>query len=863
MLAALLVSAAALLAAATPGVALAVHDLSTAQDRADAAQRAARAVVLARDLADERDDAAIRAGGGPAAKDRLTADRSRADRQAQDVLAGAPAEVRAALAGLPAVRRTADTAADSAADTAADTDSGAGTTAGAGKDGAQAVMAAYQPLIDALGRLSGPDTAPLGRAVDAAARQRGLLVGALAADGGQQGPVAAAQTARFQEQAALAEFRATAPAALRARYDRTVMGADVTGAERDLAQLLGGPKLTAADRALGADATQEALTARLDLMRTVEAATAADEAQQAADHRDHEVTVLELRAALAALCLILLVGVLVSLFRGLTRPLAALHRWSRTDPESGEGAKVIGADEFAAVARRVNALTHEAQALRSRVHELSSDRASLSQAHNGLIAEREGLLRTRDDLLRSREELGGRLAEATARNAAQITYVNLGLRTLGLVERQLTLIEALEDREQDPERLDHLFKLDHLATRMRRNSENLLVLSGTEHSHGATARPIALIDVARAAISEIERYERVRIQTMPDARVAGRAADDVSHLIAELLDNATGFSAPTSPVQLSGWLLENGEVMLSVEDSGIGVPDERLNELNELLADPDPAPPGAAAGMGLYVVARLAHRHGLRVQLRPQSAGGTTAVVVLPQLLLPAIDPYEPPTTPLEAALAGAHPAGPTGPTGPTRRSAAAPGADPAALPVRTPLAQAPASPALTPTAPATAPVPAAVQHDRAAPEAGAGAEGLTPKGLPQRVPRSTGLGDVLVHEPRRPRGGPVDAAELRRKLGGLQRGLHAGRRDAEHEITTGTGPMSARSGVAAQPPDEWPARPVARHAAPPPPEQPGTPPERRRVPEEAAGPPPAGGTQGDAGEAHAGPAETAEEATR
>ncbi|WP_329136359.1 nitrate- and nitrite sensing domain-containing protein [Streptomyces sp. NBC_01476] len=1004
MLAALLVSGAALLAAATPGVALAGHDLSAAQDRADTARLAARTAVLAHDLADERDHAALGTADS-LPKGQLATDRTRTDRQAKDVLRDAPAAVRTALAGLPAVRGTAD----------------------AGKGGPQAVVAAYQPLIDALGRLSGPVTAPLGRAVDAAARQRGLLVAALAAGGGQRGPVAAAQAAHLQEQAALADFRAAAPAGLRSRYDQTVTGADVSQADRDLAELLDGPELTRADRDVrGASATDASLTARLALMRSVEASAATDDARQAAHHRDHQVTVLELRIALAALCLILLVGVLVTVFRSVTRPLAALHQWSRADAESGQGAKVIGGDEFAAVARRVNALTHEAQALRNRVHELTAERNSLSGAHNNLIAEREGLLRIRDDLLRSREELAGKLAEAGARNAAQVTYVNLGLRTLGLVERQLALIEELEDREQEPERLDHLFKLDHLATRMRRNSENLLVLSGTEHSHGATARPVALIDVARAAISEIERYERVRIESMPDARVAGRAADDVSHLIAELLDNAAGFSAPNAPVRLSGWLMETGEVMLSVEDSGIGVPDERLDDLNELLADPDPAPPGAAAGMGLYVVARLAHRHGVRTQLRPHAGGGTTAVVVLPQLLLPAIDPHEAPGTPIEAALAGARL------TGPSRRTPAAPvpaasglppepardpapaaadperGPDPAAphaaqgqdaaapaaaldavqdrdarvptaapspglLPpgtepmaphagrtpepahavqgpepvvpsvvrgpeaVRGPESGAPAAPhgqeppaqgsaAEEPAAqqgpavqplptrvPAPAPaaggvppvravpyaggVPAAravppaeavppahaVRHDRAGEdEAAPGADGVTAMGLPQRVPRTTGLGDTLVHEERRPRGGPVDAAELRRKLGGLQRGLHAGRRDAEQEHSSGTGPMSGLSGAAAEPPAP-PRQGPPRHAARTD-DAPAVPAQSRATavpdgprtgvgtPDAAAAPGDTGhaqapraqsSTQGDAGEADAGPAETAEEATR
>jgi hypothetical protein len=389
------------------------------------------------------------------------------------------------------------------------------------------------------------------------------------------------------------------------------------------------------------------------------------------------------------------------------------------------------------------------------------------------------------------------------------------------------------------------------------------VLAGTEHSHGATARPVPLVDVTRAAISEIERYERVHIQTMPDAPVAGRAADDVSHLIAELLDNATGFSEPSTPVHLSGWLLENGEVMLSVEDTGIGMPDERLNQFNELLADPDPEPPGAAAGMGLYVVARLAHRHGVRTQLRPQAGGGTTAVLVLPQLLLPPVDPNEPPATPIEAALAGSGLTGSrraghvpadeawsaslsaTGfvtPTGPETTGVPLAGAVPE--PVGGPGSGMPPAGAPPIRVPAQAPPPGAVppahavQHDRSAPETGAG--GLTAMGLPRRVARGTGMGDMIVHEPRRRQGGPVDPAELRRKLGGLQRGTQAGRRDAAYEVSTGTGPMTGLPGAAPQ--EAAPAQTTPRHAAP------GA---RQSAPE-------AHSTQGDAG-----PAENAEEATR
>ncbi|WP_202236103.1 ATP-binding protein [Actinacidiphila reveromycinica] len=643
MLAALLVCAAIVLAAAAPGVALAAGDLSSAQDRVDAARLASLATALAADLADERDDLAVSvAAGRPAAP---TADQQRTDRRLAEATGGhLSADLRTALGTLTAVRRSARASSS-----------------------APAAVAAYQPLVDAVGRAVGPVTAPLERATAAAAVQRGLLVAGLTATGTQRGLVADAQAARLQERAALAEFHAAAPVGVRTDYDQTVTGADTAEADRDLDQLLGGTELTPADRELGAGKVATALAARLSLMRGVASSAAADEAAGADAHRGHEVTVLELRAALAALCLILLVAVLVTLFRTLTRPLAALHRWSRTSPDSGQGSEVIGTDEFAAVARRVNALTHQAQGLRTRAAELDAEHAEAAAAHTALAAAHTALTsehsaltsehsalatdhravlaagaelaRTRDDLMRSREEIAEQLNRATARQATQVVHVNLALRTLGLIERQLALIEGMEEHEQEPDRLATLFRLDHLATRMRRNSENMLVLTGTEHSHGATARPVPLIDVARAALSEVERYERVRILAMPEGEVAGRAADDVSHLVAELLDNATAFSAPEAEVHLSGWVTEGGEVMVAVEDAGIGVPAERIDRLNALLLDPDPPAPGAAAGLGLYVVARLAHRHGVRVQLRPHANGGTSAVVVLPRLLVPGVDP--------------------------------------------------------------------------------------------------------------------------------------------------------------------------------------------------------------------------------
>lgn len=812
MLASLLVCAAAVLAAAAPGVALGVGDLTAAQDRSAAAELATRTTVLAHDLADERDDVAALAAAGTKAPRLPAADGTRTDRQVHDVLAAdPPAELGTALASLPAVRKTA-------------------LAARPDRQGVEAAVAAYQPLIDALGRPGdGSAVDPLTRVAGAAAVQRGLLVGALTQGGRQPSLVAAAQAARLQERAALADFRASAPADVRDRYDTTVTGADAARADRDTTQLLDAAQLTRSDRELGADAVKSALTARIGLIRGVEASAAADRFAAAASHRDHTVTVLELRSALAALCLLLLAGVLVALFRSLNRPLAALHRWSRSDAESGQGVEVIGHDEYAAVARRANALTHEAQALRTRAAELGADltaqRGTTRTARGALaaaVAEKDALRRAHDDLVAHVAGLDRELGAAVARNAAHMTHVSLSVRTLGLVERQLALIEGMEEQEEDPDRLAALFQLDHLATRMRRNSENLLVLGGTEHSHGASARPVPLIDVVRGAISEVERYERVRIEVLPGARVAGRASDDVAHLIAELLDNATGFSEPTSEVLLSGKLLETGELALAIEDSGIGMPAERLDELNALLADPDPVPPGAVAGMGLYVASRLACRHGVRVRLHPLASGGTRAVVVLPGLLVPPVAPGEPPVTPLDpAAFTGGDPRRRTA-AGLVRVPAQAPGTE--ATPGRTaPAAPAPAEPAqpeppaaqpftpapsvvptpvpaaaLTPppqSAPTPLPPPALTPTPleplpETAPEPAS--RGLTAKGLPQRV-RGT-AGTLRVAPPAQ--APPVDAAQLRRRLDGLQRGLQAGRAEAVREHDE----PSARTGGNADP---------------------------------------------------------------
>ncbi|MEO3858948.1 nitrate- and nitrite sensing domain-containing protein [Acrocarpospora sp. B8E8] len=225
--------------------------------------------------------------------------------------------------------------------------------------------------------------------------------------------------------------------------------------------------------------------------------------------------------------------------------------------------------------------------------------------------------------------------EAKLRSNVSAMFVNLSRRTQTLVERQIALIDGLEQGEQDEQRLGNLFKLDHLATRMRRNSENLLVLAGQEPAR-RWSQPVELTDVIRAALSEVEGYERVAINIPSDVALAGQAVNDVIHLLAELVENALSFSARDTRVVVSGNRIDGGGVMVSVTDGGIGMTQEEIAATNWRLANPPVVDVSVSRRMGLFVVGRLALRNGIRVQLRSHDSGGLTAMVLLPESLMGA-----------------------------------------------------------------------------------------------------------------------------------------------------------------------------------------------------------------------------------
>ncbi|WP_425829116.1 nitrate- and nitrite sensing domain-containing protein [Streptomyces fractus] len=223
--------------------------------------------------------------------------------------------------------------------------------------------------------------------------------------------------------------------------------------------------------------------------------------------------------------------------------------------------------------------------------------------------------------------------QALLRGNINAIFTNLSRRNQSLIEGQLTLITDLENNEADPDQLENLFRLDHLATRMRRNGENLLVLAGEEPGR-RWDQPVPLVDVLRAATSEVEQYERIELAGVPEAEIHGRAVTDLVHLLAELLENATTFSSPQTKVRVTATRLPDGRVMIEIHDKGIGLTAEDFADINHKLANPPTVDAAISQRMGLFVVGRLSDRHGIRVQLRPSGEqAGTTSLVMLPEAI--------------------------------------------------------------------------------------------------------------------------------------------------------------------------------------------------------------------------------------
>lgn len=226
--------------------------------------------------------------------------------------------------------------------------------------------------------------------------------------------------------------------------------------------------------------------------------------------------------------------------------------------------------------------------------------------------------------------------QADMRKGVSDVFVNLARRSQVLLHRQLTLLDAMERRTENPEELSDLFRLDHMTTRMRRHAEGLVILSGAAPSR-QWRKPVQLMDVVRAAVAEVEDYERVEVRRLPRLAVTGSAVADLTHLLAELIENAAVFSPPHTQVKVHGEGVANGFV-LEIDDRGLGLTPDLLLEANLRLAETPEFELSDTDRLGLFVVSRLAQRHGVRVSLRQSPYGGTTAVVLVPAALLTETD---------------------------------------------------------------------------------------------------------------------------------------------------------------------------------------------------------------------------------
>jgi len=451
----------------------------------------------------------------------------------------------------------------------------------------------------------------LSLAKDQAAQQRALLFNALNqqifADGVQQ----ALTTAQSQQLTDLTAFGTTATAGEQTTYRNSVAGPRVNQAQNIAIYVAGTGSLAIGAGALGISAKDAprqwyaAQTGTVDDMQQVELAIAKKIVARAQLlQRGAEQSALVNGVVTVVILLLVLVATL-AVARSMVRPLRRLR----------EGALDIATVQLPERVRQLS--------------EAQDPSASLDVAPIEVVSANEigQVARAFDQVHAEAVRLAGN--EAMLRRSFNAMFVNLSRRSQSLIERLVRLIDSLEQNEQDPGRLANLFSMDHLVTRMRRNSENLLLLAGHDTARKWSG-PVPLADVARAAASEIEQYSRVSLKIQPGIAVPGQAVSDVVHLLAELIENATVFSPEDTPVYVSAQDLASGGVLIDVSDNGVGVPEARLSEMNWRLDNPPVIDVSVSRHMGLFAVARLAERHGIRVRLRPRSPRGLTALVWLP-----------------------------------------------------------------------------------------------------------------------------------------------------------------------------------------------------------------------------------------
>ncbi|MFF4717191.1 nitrate- and nitrite sensing domain-containing protein [Streptomyces eurythermus] len=395
------------------------------------------------------------------------------------------------------------------------------------------------------------------------------------------------------------------PAAERARYERfwkNAATAPLRGAERTVVAMDSGTP-----RGVTAKSWDSAAATVLDELGTLDD-QASDRYQ--ARMRPVAVGVIAQAAVVGLLGLIaLLVSIVLSIRIG--RALIRDLRQLRLEAHEASGVRLPS------VMRRLSA--GEQVDVETEVPRLEYDKNEIGEVGQAL-----------NTLQRAAVEAAVKQAELRA--GVSEVFVNLARRSQVLLHKQLTLLDSMERRTEDTDELADLFRLDHLTTRMRRHAEGLVILSGAAPSR-QWRRPVQLMDVVRAAVAEVEDYERIEVRRLPRVAVTGPAVADLTHLVAELLENATVFSPPHTAVQVVGERVANG-FTLEIHDRGLGMTAEALLDANLRLAETPEFELSDTDRLGLFVVSRLAQRQNVRVSLQPSPYGGTTAVVFIPDALL-------------------------------------------------------------------------------------------------------------------------------------------------------------------------------------------------------------------------------------
>jgi len=443
------------------------------------------------------------------------------------------------------------------------------------------------------------------RATESASVERALLAHVLASGD----PLTDAQREREaisqgEQDFLLGRFAATAEPEVRAVYYGQVP--DTLG---PIGDIRAAALATGEEPGQTPEAWYEAATARIDVLRGIQDNIAEGIVEQASSVATRAQIVAAATAAAIIVLLALTVALAAAVARSIIRPLRRLRGAAQEAADTGLPALVsrIHSDGPAVIRNVGDAVRPEGR------DEIGEVATAFNAVHSTAVrvAGEQALLRQNLDTI----------------------VVNLSRRTQSLVDRQLGEIEDLEARERDPDQLGTLFRIDHLSTRVRRHAESLLVLAGVEEMRrSGTAAPV--LEVVRTAVGEVEQYPRVKFGVMPTDLVTTAAVDDIAHLLAELLDNATEFSAPSTPVTVTSQPLLGGGLRLQVADSGIGIPANELVTLNERLREPGDIDVAASRTLGLYVVARLAARHGIVVRLVPGEPSGTVAQVDLPAHLI-------------------------------------------------------------------------------------------------------------------------------------------------------------------------------------------------------------------------------------